>query len=71
MVEYEKLQFLMDPSRNMKMHRNMLAAARPPLVPFFPVVMKDLTFIHEGNAGTIDDMVNFDKLRMLARACAM
>lgn len=29
--------------------------------------MKDLAFMHEGNESTIEGLVNFDKLRMLAK----
>ena len=36
-------------------------------IPFFPVVKKDLTFIHLGNDSKVDGLVNFEKLRMMAR----
>ena len=44
-------------------------------IPFFPLVKKDLTFIHLGNDSTVEDLVNFEKLRMIAkevrRICSM
>lgn len=43
------------------------ALDHPPLVPFFPLLMKDLAFMHEGNDTIIDGLVNFDKLRLLSR----
>ena len=43
------------------------ALESPPLVPFFPLLMKDLAFMHEGNETMIDGLVNFDKLRLLSR----
>ena len=36
-------------------------------IPFFPLVKKDLTFIHFGNDSRVDGLVNFDKLRMIAK----
>jgi hypothetical protein len=31
------------------------------------VVKKDLTFIHLGNHSKVDGMINFEKLRMIAK----
>ncbi|KAJ3411863.1 hypothetical protein HDV05_001652 [Chytridiales sp. JEL 0842] len=45
------LERLLDPSGNMKAYRKVFAGAKPPVVPFFPVVMKDLTFWNDGNPG--------------------
>lgn len=36
-------------------------------IPFYPVVKKDLTFIHLGNDSKIESLVNFEKLRMIAK----
>ena len=36
-------------------------------LPFFPVVKKDLTFIHLGNDSYVDGLVNFEKFRLIAR----
>ena len=36
-------------------------------IPFFPVVKKDLTFIHLGNDSKVENLVNFEKLRMIAK----
>lgn len=44
----------------------LLSRQDPPVVPFFPLVMKDLAFLHEGNKSTLDGLVNFEKLRMLS-----
>jgi len=41
--------------------------ANPPVVPFFPLLMKDLAFMHEGNRTRIEGLINFDKLRMMAQ----
>ncbi|XP_061608471.1 rap guanine nucleotide exchange factor 6 isoform X9 [Phyllopteryx taeniolatus] len=71
--KYEKLsgdlQDVFDPSRNMAKYRNVLSgqSMQPPVIPLFPVVKKDLTFLHEGNDSTVDGLVNFEKLRMIAK----
>jgi hypothetical protein len=40
---------------------------QPPIIPFFPICQKDLYFIKE-SGGTIEDgLINFDKLRKLAK----
>ncbi|XP_072517789.1 rap guanine nucleotide exchange factor 6 isoform X2 [Salminus brasiliensis] len=71
--KYEKLfrdlQDIFDPSRNMAKYRNILSSqsVQPPIIPLFPVVKKDLTFLHEGNDSNVDGLVNFEKLRMIAK----
>ncbi|XP_036906411.1 rap guanine nucleotide exchange factor 6 isoform X1 [Sturnira hondurensis] len=71
--KYEKhlqdLQDLFDPSRNMAKYRNILSSQsmQPPIIPLFPVVKKDMTFLHEGNDSKVDGLVNFEKLRMIAK----
>ncbi len=40
---------------------------QPPIIPFYPVVKKDLTFIHLANDSKVDGLVNFEKLRMIAK----
>jgi len=66
---FEDLKLLMDPSSNMSRYRNLFNGERayPPLIPFFPVIKKDLTFIHLGNETYVDGLVNFEKLRMIAK----
>merc|ERR1712241_568855 len=62
-------QQLMDPSRNMSRYRNLVNGedVQPPIVPFYPVVKKDLTFIHLANDTMVDGLVNFEKLRMITK----
>eukprot|EP01137_Pigoraptor_chileana_P015860 Opistho-2@5463 len=64
---FEELNSLMDPSRNMKSYRMLLINATPPLIPFFPILMKDLFFIHEGNDAKVKGLINYDKLRMISK----
>ncbi|XP_066256512.1 rap guanine nucleotide exchange factor 6 isoform X3 [Euwallacea similis] len=66
---FNDLQQLMDPSRNMSKYRQLVSAeqTQPPIIPFYPVVKKDLTFIHDGNDSHVEGLVNFEKLRMIAK----
>ncbi|XP_048220204.1 rap guanine nucleotide exchange factor 2 isoform X4 [Perognathus longimembris pacificus] len=66
---FQDLQDLFDPSRNMAKYRNVLSGQnlQPPVIPLFPVIKKDLTFLHEGNDSKVDGLVNFEKLRMIAK----
>lgn len=72
--KYQKLfcdlQDLMDPSRNMSKYRQLVQlelVEQHPIIPFYPVVKKDLTFIHLGNDTRVDNLINFEKLRMIAK----
>lgn len=67
---FSDLQDLMDPSRNMSKYRQLVAAemlSQHPIIPFYPVVKKDLTFIHLGNDTKVENLVNFEKLRMISK----
>ncbi|KAG5898058.1 hypothetical protein JTB14_001764 [Gonioctena quinquepunctata] len=66
---FSELQQLMDPSRNMYKYRQLVSAeqSQPPIIPFYPVVKKDLTFINLGNDSKVEGLINFEKLRMIAK----
>ncbi|XP_058448563.1 rap guanine nucleotide exchange factor 2 isoform X2 [Malaya genurostris] len=67
---FNDLQELMDPSRNMSKYRQLIQTelnAQHPVIPFYPVVKKDLTFIHLGNDSKINNLINFEKLRMISK----
>ena len=61
------MEAIFDPSRNMARYRSVVKAASPALVPLFPLIMKDLTFFHEGMKSRENGLINFEKLRLLAR----
>lgn len=61
---YERL---MDPSRNHRAYRLAVAKLSPPYIPFMPLLLKDMTFINEGNPNYVEKLVNFEKLRMIAK----
>ena len=54
-------------SKNEKIHTNLICIDITFQIPFFPVVKKDLTFIHLGNDSKVENLVNFEKLRMIAK----
>ena len=62
-AEFERL---MDPSRNHRQYRLLMESLKPPIVPFLPLLIKDMTFIHEGNKTFSNGLVNYDKIRLLA-----
>ncbi|CAM9537424.1 unnamed protein product [Lampetra fluviatilis] len=63
---YSEFESLMDPSRNHRAYRMAVSKLEPPYIPFMPLLMKDMTFTHEGNKTFIDSLVNFEKMHMIA-----
>ncbi|KAI5609029.1 rap guanine nucleotide exchange factor 3 isoform X1, partial [Silurus asotus] len=61
---YERL---LDPSHNHRAYRLAVAKLNPPYIPFMPLLLKDMTFIHEGNRNFTENLVNFEKMRMIAK----
>jgi len=63
------LQGIMDPSRNFSRYRNLIKSdtVKPPLIPIFPMVSKDLSFMHIGNKTKMAGLVNFEKMRLVAK----
>uniref|UniRef100_A0A8C9CPV4 Rap guanine nucleotide exchange factor 3 n=1 Tax=Phocoena sinus TaxID=42100 RepID=A0A8C9CPV4_PHOSS len=68
---YSALERLLDPSWNHRVYRLALTKLSPPLIPFMPLLLKDMTFIHEGNHTLVENLINFEKMRMMARAARM
>uniref|UniRef100_A0A8C9VCA4 Rap guanine nucleotide exchange factor 4 n=1 Tax=Scleropages formosus TaxID=113540 RepID=A0A8C9VCA4_SCLFO len=64
---FAEFESLMDPSRNHRAYRLTVAKLDPPIIPFMPLLIKDMTFTHEGNKTFIDSLVNFEKMRMIAK----
>ncbi|XP_023680035.1 rap guanine nucleotide exchange factor 5-like [Paramormyrops kingsleyae] len=65
---FSELEMLTDPSLNHKVYRDIFKKMKPPKIPFMPLLLKDITFIHEGNKTFLDNLVNFEKLHMIADA---
>eukprot|EP01117_Protostelium_nocturnum_P002414 TRINITY_DN130_c0_g3_i1.p1 TRINITY_DN130_c0_g3~~TRINITY_DN130_c0_g3_i1.p1 ORF type:complete len:1171 (+),score=382.86 TRINITY_DN130_c0_g3_i1:179-3514(+) len=56
---------------NFRKYRRAFKIAQKPAVPYIAVILKDLTFIEDGNQNfRTDGMVNFEKMTMLAKAFA-
>ncbi|PSN41817.1 hypothetical protein C0J52_07838 [Blattella germanica] len=64
---FTEFESLIDPSRNHRAYRISVGKLQPPVVPFMPLLLKDMTFTHEGNKTCLDGLVNFEKMHMLAQ----
>lgn len=64
----QEFEVLLDPSRNHRAFRVYMASLRPPIIPLLPLIIKDMTFINEGNRTYINHLVNFEKMHMLAQS---
>ncbi|XP_029450970.1 rap guanine nucleotide exchange factor 3 isoform X2 [Rhinatrema bivittatum] len=68
---YSSFESLMDPSWNHRAYRLAIAKLNPPFIPFIPLLLKDLTFIHQGNRTVVEHLINFEKMRMMAKTGQM
>uniref|UniRef100_A0A0K0EC56 Rap guanine nucleotide exchange factor 4 n=1 Tax=Strongyloides stercoralis TaxID=6248 RepID=A0A0K0EC56_STRER len=64
--QYAGFESLLDPSRNHRSYRIFMSKLTPPIIPFVPLLLKDLTFTHEGNKTYYTGLVNFEKMHMIA-----
>lgn len=64
--QYAEFESLLDPSRNHRAYRMLISKMHPPIIPFVPLLLKDLTFAHEGNKTYFGNLVNFEKIHMIA-----
>ncbi|VDN19024.1 unnamed protein product [Gongylonema pulchrum] len=60
--QYAEFEALLDPSRNHRAYRMLTANMNAPTVPFVPLLLKDLTFTHEGNKTYFAGLINFEKM---------
>uniref|UniRef100_A0A452GLW4 Uncharacterized protein n=1 Tax=Gopherus agassizii TaxID=38772 RepID=A0A452GLW4_9SAUR len=65
---HSALERMLDPSWNHRVYRLAIAKLTPPIIPFVPLLLKDMTFIHEGNRTLAENLINFEKMRMMAKA---
>jgi len=49
MVTFRELELLMSAADNFSLYRARVSKARPPAIPYFGIILRDLTLIHEGN----------------------
>ncbi|XP_037113340.1 rap guanine nucleotide exchange factor-like 1 [Syngnathus acus] len=64
--QFQQFESITDPSRNHKSYRDLITSLTPPLIPFTPLLLKDLTFLHESCKTFHGQHVNFDKMHKVA-----
>ncbi len=67
---FQRLQKLIDNRKNYDNYRKALKEAPLPCFPYVGLVLKDLTFIEDGNESFLDDkktVINFQKMHMIGR----
>ncbi|XP_074386851.1 rap guanine nucleotide exchange factor 3 isoform X2 [Zonotrichia albicollis] len=64
---HSALERMLDPSWNHRVYRLAVAKLSPPIIPFMPLLLKDMTFIHEGNRTLAENLINFEKMHMMAK----
>ncbi|KAH3756910.1 Ras guanine nucleotide exchange factor [Pelomyxa schiedti] len=63
--KWKAAESVMDVNGNFKTYRSTLTQAAGPILPYLIVYLSDLTFIADGNADTVNNMINFDKRSMV------
>lgn len=66
---YKELMTLTNSAQNYKTYREALKGVPPnaPVIPYVGVILKDLTFIQDGNDDYLEEgVINFDKMRMVS-----
>lgn len=63
-----KLQSHLVPSLAFQAYRTLYRKCPPksPRLPFLPMSLKDLRFVADGNSQSVNNLLNFDRLRILA-----
>jgi Rap guanine nucleotide exchange factor 4 len=65
---FSQFEAQIDPSRNHRRYRLFLSTLEPPIIPFMPLFLKDMTFAHEGNKTYLETgLINFEKMQMIAQ----
>jgi len=66
----QQLSTLMEPQNNMEHYQQALRAVKAPLVPFFPIISRELLRLQEKTEGTVGSgrLVNFAKYRQIYEA---
>ena len=64
--QYEELERYLEPARNHRAYRMLIAKMERPIIPFVPLILKDLTFANEGNRSSYSGLVNYEKMHLIA-----
>lgn len=69
-LTFKSLLKYLNVCNNMGYYRNAFKkSAKAPCIPFFPIILKDLTFLMDGNATKKSDgLINFTKFRVLVQS---
>lgn len=69
-LTFKSLLKYLNVCNNMSYYRNAFKkSAKAPCIPFFPIILKDLTFLMDGNATKKSDgLINFTKFRVLVQS---
>lgn len=60
---FSQFESQIDPSRNHRRYRIFISRLEPPIIPFMPLFLKDMTFAHEGNKTYLENgLINFEKM---------
>jgi hypothetical protein len=63
---YAEIEETMSYKSNFKNYRELEYNSKPPLIPFFGLFLKDLTFMNDGNQKILkNELINFQKLRLI------
>ncbi|KNC99937.1 uncharacterized protein SPPG_09269 [Spizellomyces punctatus DAOM BR117] len=63
---YQDLESRLSYRGNYKTYRELEHMSKPPLLPFFGLIIKDLTFLNDGNQKVLSNgLINFEKQRMI------
>lgn len=76
--KWKKIEALVDSARNYKSYRDTVTKllntpipkekqVRDPIIPYFGLYLKDITFIDDGNPNSLDNgFMNYDKMKLVA-----
>lgn len=59
----------MDIVHNFRVYRHYLTEAQLPAIPYFGLVLRDITLLNEGSADVANGEVNRDKISLLTALC--
>ncbi len=59
---FDEFESIMGPTRNHRVYRIAIEQMDPPIIPFMPLLLKDMTFTHEGNKTFSNGLLNFEKM---------
>lgn len=66
---FQELNSIMDPKHNFKNYRDIIKRSLngAPCLPYIGMYLRDITFIEDGNDDKVGDLVNYEKIQMLAK----